>query len=168
MKLSSEQKHFFIKEQGIKPFVTNFFLNGLIAWLVMMKFTKLTLWGDAGFGNDILATGFLLPFLSCVIISPILLNKLRKGKLKMYVEAKNTNGMHLKSMPFRALWLGVLGLIMASLPVILFFEFLYTHPISLWTYVIFKSIWAGILGGIVTPIIAYWAVAKYSENIYTT
>jgi len=159
MDFSTEQKQFLIKEQGVKAFIINFIINGLIAWLVMKKFAELTLWGDAGFAVDILATGFLLPFLSCVIISPILMGKIRKGKLNLVFETNGENGMHKRPMLIRALWLGILGLAGASLPVILFFKFLYTDPISLWTFIGFKSIWAGALGGIVTPFIAYWVLA---------
>jgi len=69
MLLSSEHRSFLVLHQGLVPTGFNLVLNGLIAWLLFRTATSVPLWGESGMGIDLLATAFLLPFLTCLIVS---------------------------------------------------------------------------------------------------
>lgn len=54
-------------------------INGGIAWLLFGRASAVPLWGVDGMALDLLATGFLLPFLYCVIVTPMLRRAQRDG-----------------------------------------------------------------------------------------
>lgn len=163
-KLSEKHKRFLLISQGLFALVTNFAINAVISWYTMKKYADLTIWGEAGVGVDILATGFLLPFLSCLIISPILRNRIKRGQLQPLKAEQVGGNMHNRSILVRGVILGLIGLLLASVPLILVFKYFWTLPIPLWSFIWIKGSWAGVLGGIVAPFIAYWVLADTSEK----
>ena len=79
MGLSQRHRRFLLIEQGAIPGVFNVALNGLIAWGLFRSSVAVPLWGESSVGVDLLATGFLLPFLTCVIVSPFVSKQVRSG-----------------------------------------------------------------------------------------
>ena len=56
--------------------LTNAFFNGLICWMLIKNNGTITWWGQHNFGYDILATGFILPFIVTLIVIPIQRSKM--------------------------------------------------------------------------------------------
>lgn len=81
MELSRQHRTFLLWKQGLGSVVLNFGINVAISWTVFRKHEELTLWGETGVGIDLLATGFLLPFLTCLILSRVVVSQVRNGKL---------------------------------------------------------------------------------------
>ena len=77
MALSDRHQRFLIIEQGAVPTLFNFALNGAIAWALFRSAADVPLWGESSLGVDLLATGFLLPFLTCLIVSAIVARHVR-------------------------------------------------------------------------------------------
>ena len=81
MALSGPHQRFLLIEQGAVPTVFNFALNGAIAWALFRSAEEVPLWGESSVGVDLLATAFLLPFLTCLIVSAIVARHVRDGKV---------------------------------------------------------------------------------------
>ncbi len=161
----TKQQQYLIQNQGGKALIINVFANAAIGWLILKEHSALTLWGDTGIGLDLLATAFLLPFLSCLILSPILSKQIREGKVEaLEPEQIEEKGWHLRPVFIRGIFLDLLGVLLAAAPILLIFKLSGILPIGLWTYVWFKGIWAGLLAGIVTPFIAYWVMGSVKHK----
>ena len=81
MELSDRHRRFLLLEQGAIPTVFNLLLNGLIAWGLFRSSPAVPLWGESSLGVDLLATAFLLPFLTCLIVSSLVARHVRSGKV---------------------------------------------------------------------------------------
>src|SRR5262245_56323764 len=81
MELSARHQRFLWLEQGVIPCVFNFALNAAIAWALFRSLPAVPLWGQSSVGGDLLATAFLLPFLTCLIVSALVARDVRAGKV---------------------------------------------------------------------------------------
>ncbi|MBJ20919.1 MAG: hypothetical protein GY910_01895 [bacterium] len=163
MALSSEHQHFLIVKQGLVPAIFNFVLNGALAWLILRHNDFLTLWGEGATGPDLLITGFLLAFLSCVIVTPLVTRQIRSGEIPLLgaIEAA-APGMHTRSLMARASLLGVLGIVFGALPTVGLLNWFGVEPMTVGWFVTFKAIWTGLLAAAITPVIAWWALRAAS------
>jgi hypothetical protein len=142
------QKHI-RKETGIN-IVINVLLNGALAWWLLHDKGPLPVWGEHGFGPDLLITGFLLSGIIAAIMIAMHRRKLNKGDLPALVLADNH---WLNRMP-RNLWLsalafGLAGALLAApllLAVLYLFGFTTLTPLS---YALIKGVWAGALAAAV-------------------
>lgn len=163
MVISAQHKKFLLIDQCLIPAIFNFLINGLIAWLIFRSMHSTFLWGEGGFGGDLLITALLLPALTCLIVSPIIVGQVNKGKVLALPEIyKSQMGMANRSLLVRAIYLGLLGVIFAALPIVLLLHFILQHTdnVSLVgvDYALFKAIWAALLAMLITPVIAWWAL----------
>ena len=78
MQTSTRQK--FIMTQQLLPGLINGLLNGGIAWAQHRETAALGLWDQGAYATDLLATGFLLPALSWLIVRPLLRHQAANGK----------------------------------------------------------------------------------------
>lgn len=76
---SSARRHF-VATQQVVPALINALINGAIAWAMHRGTSALALWGDGGYAVDLLATGFLLPAITWLILHPLLRRQARAGK----------------------------------------------------------------------------------------
>ena len=88
MTLSERHQRFLFIEQGAVPTVFNFALNGAIAWALFRSVEAVPLWGESSVGVDLLATAFLLPFLTCLIVSAIVARHVRAVATYLRPEGK--------------------------------------------------------------------------------
>lgn len=70
---------FFLSQQLI-PGLINAALNGGIAWAQHAQSPAVGLWDRGAYGTDLLATGFLLPAISWLILLPLLQHQRTQGK----------------------------------------------------------------------------------------
>lgn len=164
MHLSDRHRSFLIIEQSVFAGIINVVLNGVIAWLLMRSLTEIPLWGETSMGVDLLATGFILPFATCLIVSRLTRSQVESGKLPALERSQiRPLGFHRRSSLVRAIVMGVLGVIFASAPLVVLLDLAQAAPVPLLSFVAFKAIWAGLFAMIVSPIIAWWALAAASS-----
>ena len=163
MNLSDRHRHLLQIEQGLFAGLINVVFNGAIAWLLMRSHREIPLWGETSMGVDLLATGFLLPFFTCLIVSRIVRSQVRQGKIPA-LEAHHVGprGLHRHSILKRALLLGVVGVVFASGPLVAILALAQASPVAVLSFVSFKAVWAGLLAMALSPIIAWWALSDAS------
>lgn len=165
MDLSDRHRHFLRMEQFVHAFVINLVINGLIAWLILRGNASVPLWGDAAMGPDLLATGVLLPFLMCLIVSHLITRQVEKGSLPpLPPEQIAPRGLHQRSVLVRGLVLVLFGTLCGSLPLVVLLELANAQPISVSGFVAFKAVWAGGLAAMLSPPMAWWALAAASQG----
>jgi hypothetical protein len=164
MALSGRHQRFLIVEQGAVPTVFNFALNGAIAWALFRSAAEVPLWGQSSLGVDLIATGFLLPFLTCLIVSGIVARHVRDGKVPPLGEAQlpQTRWFE-RSTLLRGIALGAAGVVFGALPLVWVLTIAQAQPLAVSSFVTFKAVWAAMLALIVTPVIGWWALANASR-----
>ena len=164
--MSPEHRRYLVIEQGVGAAVIDFLLNGIIAWAVFRGHEIVPLWGQPSIAGDTLGTTFLLPLLTCLIVTPLARGHVRGGKLSALGWTPTSHPV-LRWLPAgtfaRAV---VLGLIctLAFAPIALSVLGTTLTAMMFWRFVAFKACFAAGLGAIVTPIIALWAIATISPK----
>ena len=157
--MSSAHKRFLLLEEGVGSVVVNLVLNGLIAALMFRGTAAVPLWGQQSIAGDTIGTTFLLPLITCLIVTPLARRQVRAGRVPPVAGAP----LALRWMPERAFTRGAtLGLITAvaiAPPTIAALAALGVTQQSFWGFVAFKAVFAAALGAVVTPLIALWAIA---------
>jgi hypothetical protein len=163
IELSDRHRRFLRVDQGLVPAIFNVVINGAIAWALLRGHPEIPLWGETSVGVDLIATGFLLPFLTCLIVSRLIAGQVRSGRLPALESHQiASRGWHRRSSLRRGLLLGGVGVVFASAPVVAALEIAQAPPIALLPFVGFKAVWAGLLAGVLSPLIAWWALASAS------
>jgi len=163
MPVSSEYRKFLLRDQALYPAFFNALFNGAITWLLFRSREVAALWGEGGFAIDLLATAFLLPLISCLIVSPLVTRQVSSGKLSPLESAA------VWPLWSRALLLGFAGLLFAAVPLVLLLSLLQAPELQLSTqdYALYKALWTALIAAAVTPVIAWWALqAASSEGPY--
>ena len=163
MALSDRHQRFLVIEQGAVPTLFNLVLNGAIAWALFRSATHVPLWGESSLGVDLLATAFLLPFLTCLIVSPLVRRHVRHGKVPPLPPAQLPHsGWAERSALQRALALGAAGVVFGALPLVWALSLAQAQPLAVHSFVAFKAVWAALLALAVTPVVGWWALASAS------
>lgn len=161
-------KRFFSVDQGLIPGCFNFVINGGIAWWLNREAVSMPLWGGQSVVVDTIATAFLLPLITCLIVTPIVAGRVRKGLLTPLPQAHLFNH-HLplpaRSTFMRALVAGLVGVICAALPVVVVWEVFGPRSVSIDEFLWFKAGFAAILGAFITSLIAWWALIDASQRV---
>jgi hypothetical protein len=164
MALSQRHQHFLLVEQGAVPTVFNFALNGAIAWALFRSAGAVPLWGESSLGVDLLATAFLLPFLTCVIVSAIVAKHVRDGKVPPLAAEQLPNTRWYEGSAWRrGLLLGVAGVVFGALPLVWALHIASAQPLAVPAFVAFKATWAAMLALLFTPVVGWWALANASR-----
>lgn len=159
-------KRYILLKQLLLPAFINLTLNGLICWLVLKNTSVITFWGKSSIGIDLLITAFLIPFITSLINSYVIAEQVVNGKLEpMNMRSNQVTGWLLRPTYLKSTFLGLICIAFAGLPTIIVLQMIWNDPISLWNYVLFKSLWAAVLAAIVSPLIAIWAIQKGSYLI---
>jgi hypothetical protein len=162
--LSSEHRRLLSVDQGIIAIVINVLLNGGIAWLLFSSVSVVPLWGESSVGIDLILTAFLLPFLSCLIVSRIVAGQVRSGKLPPLPTAQvPESGWSHRSIRARGALLGVCSVFLAAGPIVVALSLADSATFGASAFIGFKAGWGGLLGGVVSPVIAWWALAEASR-----
>ena len=163
MELSPEHRSFLIVHQGVVPTLFNLVLNGVIAWLLFRSAASVPLWGESGMGIDLLATAFLLPFLTCVIVSRLIGRQVRSGKLTpLPIEQIPRAGWSHRSVLARGAVLGAGGLLLGAGPLVVALTLGEARPFEVGAFIGFKAVWAALLAAVATPLVGWWALSRAS------
>ena len=168
--MSTELKHHIRKECTING-VSNVIFNALIAWLMLRGGADLSLGGDRGFAVDLVATGFILPFIVTLIIIPLNQRQLRKQavsaiKLNPDKWLENCLGRFPKGLFLRAVWFGLIGMLVLAPLTILPLWLLGIDQFTPANYAIFKGLWAGTIAALLAvPMILLALETKHNSDI---
>jgi hypothetical protein len=161
--MSTAHARYLFVEQVIGAAVVNFVLNALIAWGLFGRLGAVPLWGEQSIAGDLFGTAFLLPFLTCLIVTPTARRQVAQrgfGGLGW----SRTSHPWLRALPARTAWRGVVlggACVVAVAPFLLgTLDIVGVQAMSVRTFVLFKGLIAAGLAAVVTPIIALWAIAE--------
>ncbi len=156
--LTPAQRRFLFLDNGVGPFVANLLINGVIAWLLFRNATQVPLWGQSSIAGDTIATSFLLPAITCLIVTPIARGRVRSGQLPPVVDAFWR--WIPRNMAWRAVLVGLICLLALTPLTLLAFGALGIGELTPWHFIYFKAIFAAIEGALVTPFLALWAISE--------
>lgn len=148
-------------EQGVGAAGVNFVLNGIIAWTMFRGHDIVPLWGQPSIAGDTIGTAFLLPLLTCLIVTPLARGQIRSGRLSAlgWTPASHPVFRWLPAGTFpRAFVLGLICTVVVA-PIAVSVLGAQLTAMAFWRFVAFKACFAAVLAAIVTPIIALWAIA---------
>lgn len=160
--LEAAHRRYVLLEQGIGAAIFNLLLNGAIAWLMVRSLERVPLWGgDVSIAGDTIGTTFILPFMTCLIVTRLARGMVEKGKLPP-LAWRRTSHATLGRLPARtstrSLVLGVVGLIGFAPVAVWAFAALEVQDLGAWSFVVFKALFAAVLAGIFTPLVALMAL----------
>ena len=165
MNLSQEHRRFLLVEQCAIPTAINLLVNGLIAWLINRSVETIPIWGGGSVTLDLLTTSFLLPFIVCLAVSPSVNKKVKSKKLSPLTASQlPIFHWYKRSLWLRALFVGLLGVIFAGIPVVWSLSIAQAQPIPMMSFVVFKAFWAAAIASVIIPIIGWWALANASRQ----
>lgn len=171
MELSKRHMRFLWIDQCAVPIIINFLGNGIMIWLINRSVPMVPIWGIRGAGIDLLGTSILLPFFMCVINSAMIGKQMRVGKVKalpqMHLPMRSPlfNGFR-QPVWKRGLFLGLMGLIFAGIPVIWTLSIGNVESLPVVSLALFKAGWSALLAALMAPIVGWWALARGSVEIY--
>ena len=163
--LSSEQRSLMRRSFFLNPIVINFVLNALSAWIVYGRTPTIPV---STLVVDTLLTCFLIPFLTCLIVVPVVWQLVRQGDLSAAAWSRD-DFWWLRWLPdgkwARALAIGlaatVLGIIIISGVLLL----LGIENMAGSTFVWFKAAYAAVLAALITPFLALASLGDVSTAV---
>jgi hypothetical protein len=158
--LTPAHKRFLLRDALLIAAVVNAALSALIAWLFTLNedeihLAKAPLIGGPSVLVDSVATCFVLPFLTTLLITTVIWKELREGHL---TRVPRTPGSFADRFPQtrlrRATWIGLLGLLAIG-PLVAAAVLLFDYgDIPVGEFILYKAIFGIVLGAAVTPWIA--------------
>lgn len=145
----SELKHYLIHGASTNG-LANTLANGGICWWLIQDKGPVGWWGNSNFGGDLLATGFILPFIIALIVIPLHNKKVRSGSLNTVPADLVPRWMvWVLGMP-QSLWLrgvlfGLIGVVGFALPTLGLLALLEVNTLTPAQYALFKGVWAGLV-----------------------
>ena len=166
MRLSARHRRFLWLDQGLIPAAVNFIIVGGIAWAMFGSQPELPKFGMTSVASELLATGFLLPLITCLINSPIVRSQVKSGKLPPLNETQMPKRQWYKQRSYlRGIVLGLPGLLFATATIPLVLVLWPGETLETQTFILFKAVWAAVFGFAITPLIGWWALANASEPL---
>ncbi len=156
--LTAQQRRFVLLDNGVGPFAANLIINGVIAWLLFRNAAQVPLWGQSSIAGDTLATSFLLPAITCLIVTPLARARVRSGRMAARPDALGRWIPH--NMGWRAMLIGAVCMLALTPPVLSVFGALGIEKLSPAQFICYKAAFAAIEGGLITPLLALWAISE--------
>ena len=161
--LTPAQRRFVLLDNVVGPFVVNLLINGVIAWLLFRKATHVPMWGQSSIAGDTIATAFLLPAITCLIVTPLARGRVRTGRVAAVDDASWRRIP--RNMVWRALLIGLICLLVLTPLTLFVLGALGVGGLSPWHFVYFKATFAAVEGALVTPFLALWAISEAPAGI---
>jgi hypothetical protein len=162
--LSAAHRRLLLVDCAVGASVFNFALNAAIAWLLFRPLAHVPLWGESSVAGDTLITAFLLPFLTCLIVSRTLHRQVSSGRVARLEGADLPLAGWSKRSPLaRGALLGAASVALAAVPLVAALGFAGFAGFGLWPFIAFKASFAACLAAVVTPLIGWWALIRASS-----
>jgi len=176
--ITLKQKLYVLGMQGVGAGVLNGLINGVLAY-VMYRHSPLNTIAFSGtltcVVSDVIITAFLIPCLTGIIGTALVHNDLRLGKLITPIDHHHLAHPMFKHVPTGQSWMdivkrsilfGFLGVLVFA-PVTLLIIYMCTGTRGMqavWGYVAFKGYWGGLEAMILSPMLAFIAIAQEPSN----
>jgi len=161
--MSNGHARFIVVDHGVGGAVVNFVLNGAIAWLLFRHLDIVPLWGQQSIAGDTIGTTFFLPFLTCLIVTPLARHQAEASHLGRLDWTLSSHPL-LRWLPSGTVRRGlVLGLVCAAVvapPALSLLSVLGITDLTFWHFVTFKASFAAVLALVVQPFIVLCALAR--------
>ena len=157
--MSEDHRRYLIVEQGVGPAIFNFLLNALIASGLYHALDVVPLEGPQSVAGDTVATGVLLPFLSCLIVTAVVRRHVAGGRLAPLAVPHPAVAWMPRNTVLRAILFAVLTCVTLVPLTLRLFAALGVTGMGFWWFVLYKAAWAAMAAFILTPLIALWAIA---------
>ncbi|MEL0168086.1 MAG: hypothetical protein VW877_08150 [Pseudomonadaceae bacterium] len=160
---NSIQAH--LKTEVTATFIINALLNGGIAWALLHGKSMLTLQGEEGIAVDLVITAFLLCLLLSWITIALQRRKVSSGQFPE-VPAERFSALrkvirYLPDRPFgAALCIGLAGTLVYAAPTITLLSLLGIEQLSVSHYLIFKTLWTGLIAALTCPLAVLFPLFK--------
>ena len=154
-------------EQGLGAAVLNILINAGIAWLFFRSLDVVPLWGAQSIGGDTIGTAFVLPFLTCLIVTRLAQRDVRRGRFPPPEWRRSTHPVlrHLPQPTFaRGIVFGGICMVLVAPAAIAILEWLQVSSLDFREFVVFKASFAGALAALVTPPVALCALGDIPVN----
>lgn len=162
MNLSDAQQKYLVHEQIIGGALVNGVINAFLGWLTFRHHPVVPIKGDPSILNDVIATSVLMPLFICLIATPLVRKAMRAGKTQA-IESPSAMRTMILWLPASSFLRGAL-LALASLatctPILLGMLLMFdVQSMSVAGFATLKFFYAGILAGLVSPVVALYAMA---------
>lgn len=152
----------FVRSQVAGGFVINFFLNGGLAWLTFPPVAALPVWARGNcIAGDTIGTSFFLPLITCLVLTSIVRRLLRLERLPGL--AREALPAALRFWPRNIVGRGALvGLACAlsfAAATLALLTALGIDSMTRAQVAVYKAIYTGLLGALVTPLFGWRALA---------
>jgi hypothetical protein len=161
--MSPTHGRYLLLEQGVGAGVVNFGINAAIAWGMFRGAATVPLWGQQSIMGDTIGTCMMLPLLTSLIVTKAARGRVRAGKMAPLGWSRATHPV-LGWLPQRT---AVRGLVLGAVCVVAFAPLAYLYlrarevdGMGFEHFVMFKASFAALLGALVTPVIALWAIGE--------
>lgn len=162
MALTTSHRRFLLVDQSLVPFGLNFVLNGGIAYALFRSAESVPLFGQSSIVGDTLITSFLLPFLTCLIVTGLIAKQVTAGKVPGLANAPQGRlgaFFATRGKASRGALLGAASVVLLALPVLLVLSASGVEALPRDAFLWFKAGYAGGIAAIVQPAIAWLALA---------
>ncbi len=165
--MHAAHRRYLVLEQGLGAVLINFVLNFGIAWAAFRGMSAVPMWGTQSIAGDTIGTSFVLPFLTCLIVTPLARREVTRGRLPAFEHGPGDSRLLalLPNTTFRrALVLGATATVLIAPIAIFTFHSAGLGGIEPGAFIWIKAAYAGVLAGIVSPLIAARALADTGLN----
>lgn len=161
MKLSQEFVKYMLVGQVIVPFFINIAVNVVIGTLVYWGQSSVTTWTwNKGAAADSIGTCFFLPFITCLIATPIVRLQSKNGTAPRvsHLEVPRWTKLMSRRSLIRAAQCGIIGILFLAASVYAAYCALAPESIETVRFITMKALFAGAMGILATPLIAFVAM----------
>lgn len=148
-------------DQGLVAIFVNFGLNWGIAWAVFHKMPSIPVAGEFSIIGDTVATCWMLPLISCLIVTSLTRNEVRQGRIAGFGADSRQSLFWKKITRFliiRAMGWGLIGRLLLAPLAVQGIAISGMEPLPLQTFLILKGLFASALGIFFCPFHAWWAL----------
>ncbi len=164
MALSPAHRRFLIVDELVGSTIVNFVVNGALAWLLFRSATSVPLFGRSSIASDTLATAFILPLLTSLIVTPLVRIQVARGLLPpLAPAAMRPTAWARRSRLKRGAIVGAAAVALVATPVVILFALVGPAQLPITRFIWFKASFAAGLGALVTPLIGWWALGDASR-----
>ncbi len=164
--LTGAHYRYLLLEQGAGGTLVNIAINAAIAWPLFHTLEQVPLWGTMSIAGDTISTCFLLPFATCVIVTRLAAREVRRGRFPA-PRFRRARSPWLKRLPasteVRGILLGIVCTATLAPLTILVLALLGIDQLGFHGFLALKSLFAGALGGLLTPVIALAALGDATD-----
>ena len=153
--------------QAIIPFFINIAVNVILGAMTFWGQASVATWAiDKGAAADSIGTCFFLPFITCLIATPIVRRQVAHGVASRIPPSDISRWVRLMSGPvlLRATKFGLVGILLLAGPVYAAYVLFAGESIETLRFIAIKTLFAGVFGIFATPLIALVAMCDQSAN----